>query len=326
MEMEESIARATATAGGAVAFAGTTVVIALVLAGVRRHPAGQHDGLHGRGRGGGGGDRRGHAAAGDARRARPADRLAAGAARQDPSRRPRAARLAALGRAAWPSARGASMVAAGLVLVVLAVPALNLHLGQNDVGRAVRGHHGAPGLRPDLRGLRPGPERAAAGRRAAGHPGQARPEEPGRPEQAAAGATAAAAGQQEAGRRGSRTGPGQAEGSSTDQQKQADQKKQLESSGQRHAPADAAAATSPRPRASSRSPSPCWTRRATTAILTAIATTAPSDAQDRGPRERPARHRDPQGGQGHRPRRVPSAARRPATSTWPSGSATSCRR
>ena len=36
MEMQESIARATATAGGAVLFAGTTVVIALALAAVRR--------------------------------------------------------------------------------------------------------------------------------------------------------------------------------------------------------------------------------------------------------------------------------------------------
>ena len=54
-----------------------------------------------------------------------------------------------------------SMVAAVAVLVVLAVPALNLHLGQNDVGALLQGHHRAPGLRPDLRGLR---RRARTGR------------------------------------------------------------------------------------------------------------------------------------------------------------------
>ena len=64
--VRESIARAAATSGGAVVFAGGTVTIALAVAGRGRHPAGDHDGPDG-------GDRRGRrragrddAAAGDA--------------------------------------------------------------------------------------------------------------------------------------------------------------------------------------------------------------------------------------------------------------------
>ena len=78
-----------------------------LLARLRRDPAGRHARLHRGDRGRGRGLRRGDAAAGDARRARPAHQLAAGAARQDPPRRQEAARLAALGRRRRRRGRGA---------------------------------------------------------------------------------------------------------------------------------------------------------------------------------------------------------------------------
>ncbi|MBX5442911.1 MAG: MMPL family transporter [Solirubrobacteraceae bacterium] len=157
MEMGESIARATATAGGAVVFAGTTVVIALVsllLAGIplvtnlgltagvavggagggAPRPAGPPPGGHrGGGAGGGGG--------GPAPTLLPA-LLGVLGPRIDALRVP-------LGRAhpddhhphGWARwARGVvarpwrSLVAATVVLAVLAIPVLQLELGQNDVG------------------------------------------------------------------------------------------------------------------------------------------------------------------------------------------------
>ena len=63
MEMRESIARATATAGGAVVFAGITVVIALVSLVVLGHPARRQHGLQRRGRRAGRGRGGDHAAA-----------------------------------------------------------------------------------------------------------------------------------------------------------------------------------------------------------------------------------------------------------------------
>ena len=107
MELRESIARATATAGGAVVFAGFTVVIALCSLAFAGIPLVSTLGftaavavvvavcaaID--------------AAAGDARRARPAHQLAAGAARQDPPRRPPSRTAGRAGRAASSTARGA---------------------------------------------------------------------------------------------------------------------------------------------------------------------------------------------------------------------------
>ena len=97
MELRESIARATATAGGAVALCRLHGGDRALLARLRRDPAGQHARIHG-------GDRRrrrrlrgGDPAAGDARRARPPHRLAAGAGDRRRAGRQRAARLASLG-------------------------------------------------------------------------------------------------------------------------------------------------------------------------------------------------------------------------------------
>ena len=97
MELRESVARATATAGGAVVFAGFTVVIALCSLAFAGIPLVSTLGFTAAiavviavARGD-------HAAAGDAGGARPADQLAARAVRQDPSRRRRAARLDPLG-------------------------------------------------------------------------------------------------------------------------------------------------------------------------------------------------------------------------------------
>ena len=112
MELRESIARATATAGGAVVFAGFTVVIALCSLAFAGIPLVSHARLHRRGRGRRRRLRRGDAAAGDARRARPAHQLAAGPARQDPPGRQRAARLAALGASGSPSRPWRSALAA----------------------------------------------------------------------------------------------------------------------------------------------------------------------------------------------------------------------
>ena len=133
MELRESIARATATAGGAVVFAGFTVVIALCSLAFAGIPLVTHARLHRRDRGRRRGLRRGDAAAGDAGRARPAHQLAARPARQDPPRRPRAARLAPLGASGSPTRPWRSAIAALAILVVLALPIFQLELGQNDI-------------------------------------------------------------------------------------------------------------------------------------------------------------------------------------------------
>ncbi len=62
-----------------------------------------------------------------------------------------------------------SLVAGVAVLVVLAVPALNLDLGQNDVGALSEDTTSRQAYDLISRGLRPGPERAAAGGRPARH-------------------------------------------------------------------------------------------------------------------------------------------------------------
>ena len=147
MELRESIARATATAGGAVVFAGFTVVIALCSLAFAGIPLVTHARLHRGDRGRRRGLRRGDAAAGDARGARPAHQLAAGAARQDADPddnephgwRRWAARVA---DRPWRSA-----LAALAVLVVLALPIFQLELGQNDISALPKSTDRAPGLR-----------------------------------------------------------------------------------------------------------------------------------------------------------------------------------
>ena len=117
-------------------------------------PVRGHDGLQ---RGGGRRRRRagrGHAPAGAPRRARPAHQLAAREARAHPSGRPPAARLGALGAAASSRGRGARSIASIAILVVLALPVLDLHMGSSDNGELPEEHDRAPGLRPDHRGLR----------------------------------------------------------------------------------------------------------------------------------------------------------------------------
>ena len=164
MEVRESIARATATSGGAVVFAGSTVIIALLSLALAGIPLVTTLGytaaivvliavL--------GGD---HADAGPARPARPADQraAAAGHAGTHHDERPhgwqRWARLVA--DRPWPA-----LVAGVVVLAVLARPLRKLHLGQTDVGALPDRHPGAPGLRPHDRRLRRRLQRADARRR-----------------------------------------------------------------------------------------------------------------------------------------------------------------
>ena len=133
--MDESIARATATAGGAVLFAGGTVVIALCSLARRRDPARHRARLHGRRRG-----RRRRAR----RRRRCCPRCSAPSGRGSTRcrvqlrphapGRPPAARLAALGRRRGRRGRGARSWPASSCSLVLADPVLDLHLGQSDVG------------------------------------------------------------------------------------------------------------------------------------------------------------------------------------------------
>ena len=133
MEMRESIARATATAGGAVVFAGFTVVIALCSLAFAGIPLVTHARLHRRDRGGDRGLRRGDAAAGDARRARPADQLAARAVRQNAPRRQPSRTAGGAGPRGVAERPWRSALAALAVLIVLAIPILQLELGQNDI-------------------------------------------------------------------------------------------------------------------------------------------------------------------------------------------------
>ena len=174
MEMQESVARATATAGGAVTFAGTTVVIALsslalagiplvtalgftaavaVVVGARRHPLLP-------------------ALPGALGPKINSLRVQLGRTHPD-DHQPH-------GWARW--ARGVakrpwrSLVASTAVLVVLALPVLHFDLGQSDVGAMpVALHHRSSGIRRNGRGLRERDQRPAVGGRGARQAGQARP-------------------------------------------------------------------------------------------------------------------------------------------------------
>ena len=133
MELRESIARATATAGGAVVFAGFTVVIALCSLAFAGIPLVSDARLHRGDRGRRRRLRRGDAAAGDARArsGRTSTRCASSSARPTPTTRSRTAGGAGPNGVAarpWRSA-----IAALVVLVVLALPIFQLELGQNDI-------------------------------------------------------------------------------------------------------------------------------------------------------------------------------------------------
>ena len=162
MEVRESIARAAATAGGAVVFAGSTVVIALVSLLVRRASRSSATWATA--------PRSPCVVAvlaaitllpGAARRARrsASTRCACSSARTHPDdHQPH-------GWARW--ARGVvdrpwrSLVASVAILLVLAVPVLEPPARLVGQRRAAQDHHGPPGLRPDHRGLR---RRARTGR------------------------------------------------------------------------------------------------------------------------------------------------------------------
>ena len=175
----------TATAGGAVVFAGGTVVIALCSLFVRRHPARDDARLH-RGRRGGRRRARGDdAAAGAARRprARASIRCASSSAARIPTTTSRTAgRAGPRGVAARP---WRSMVAGLVVLVVLAVPVLSSSSGRTTSARC-------PRRPPRARPTTWSPRASASGANGpllvggeARHPGQARPDEPRRDLQAA---------------------------------------------------------------------------------------------------------------------------------------------
>ena len=164
MELRESIARATATAGGAVVFAGFTVVIALCSLAFAGIPLVTTLGFT--------------AAIAvvvavcAAATLLPAMLGALGPrinslrrpARQDPPRRhgSRTAGGAGRERVAGPAValgdRGAR------VLVVLALPIFQLELGQNDISALPKDNDLAPGLRRPHQGLRARRQRAAADR------------------------------------------------------------------------------------------------------------------------------------------------------------------
>ena len=200
MEMQESIARASATAGGAVFFAGTTVVHRAVLARRRGHPARDEHGLLLRRLRRGGGVGGAHPASGAAGRVGAADQLPSGQAGPHPSRRPRAPRLGPVG-----SRRGRSALALrarqpgrpgrpGL-------PRASARARPAGQQRGAQEHDGAPVLRPARRGLRSRHQRAAARQREARLAGEARPEGHRRRQQAGAAAQGPAAADRAAGAR-----------------------------------------------------------------------------------------------------------------------------
>ncbi len=294
--MTESIARATATAGGAVAFAGSTVVIALVslaFAGIPLVSA------------------LGYTAAvavavavAAATTLLPALlgalgprinslRVQLGKTHPD-DHQPHGWR--ALGGRRGQAALAISIVAAVAVLAVLAAPVLNLHLGVADVGAAPKDTQQRQAYDLLDRRLRRGPERPAADRRAAGLAGQARPEEPGparRPAEADRPATAAGRGA------GAAAGPGQAARPRRQQSKLDDAEEAGREPGHRPAPDQAVG------------------RRGQGAgDQVGVAAGAGQEGRHRGvhrhrhhragrPQDRdhgapPARHHDPGRGQGHR--------------------------
>ena len=166
MEPREAAARAAATAGSAVVFAGATVIIALVGLAVLNIPFLTVMGL---------------AAAGTVAIAvaialtlTPALLGFAGGrvARVNrvlgyrPKRRAEGEDKLSVKYAGFVTRHPVPVLLAGVaVLVAIAIPALDLKLGLPDDGSKTDGHDGAPGLRPADRGLRPRLQRSADGRR-----------------------------------------------------------------------------------------------------------------------------------------------------------------
>ena len=280
MEMRESIARAAATAGGAVVFAGITVVIALVSLVFSGIPFVGNMGYSRRRRRAD----RGHAPRSRccrrcwARSASASTPCACSSARPTPTTTsPTAGRA---GRAASSTRPWRSLVASVAFLLVLALPVLDLQLGRLGQRRAAQEHDGPPGVRPDDRGLRPGLERPAADRRRAGLAGQARPEpdQPGQPEAGPAQpadrrAGAAAGGHRRAGsrRRSSRS----SSRPQSQSQQLAQQKKLAESPATDTRLTDLENAIKKDPGIKSVSQATV-DKKGTVAVFTAIPTTAPS--------------------------------------------------
>ena len=162
LRLDESIARAAATSGGAVFFAGCTVTIALVSLAVAGIPLVTTMGLMAAHRRRGGGARGADAAARAAGDPRAAHRLAAGpqAAHRRAGREGPVGKVGSRDRAAARRrrARGAGDPDPA------DDPAAVADAGTAGHRRAVDLHHGASGLRPDLQELRAGSERAAADR------------------------------------------------------------------------------------------------------------------------------------------------------------------
>ena len=220
MEMRESIARATATAGGAVVFAGTTVVIALCRCSPRGIPLVGTLGYSAGGRGGGRGARppRRCCPRCSARSARASTRCASSSAAPTPTTTSRTAgRAGPRGVADRP---WRSLVAAWLILVVLALPVLNLELGQSDTGALPKYTTARQAYDLITEGFGAGRQRPAADRRPARQPGQGRPEE-AQPDRAEAeAAQPAAAAEQTAAARARGRPPDQAEQQAKQQARQ----------------------------------------------------------------------------------------------------------
>ena len=174
--VEEAAARAVATAGGAVVFAGGTVVIALCSLAVARIPIVSALGLLGGGRGPDRGDHGDHAASRRCSRS-SAPRINS---LRVPFLRPPPHDHRPHGWARW--ARGVgkrplpAMLLGVAILLVLAIPVLNLQFGQQDNGQLPKSTTTRQAYDLLTKGFGPGDQRAAADRgrlrRQPGAPGQ----------------------------------------------------------------------------------------------------------------------------------------------------------
>ena len=343
MDSKEAVARAIATSGGAVLFAGGTVrdlacsasssaasrrsselgysaaiaVAVVIVASLTMLPAGPQP-------------------------ARPADQLAA-----RPRTCPRRARSTPSTRTAGRAGRRAigrhpliAAVVGIVVLLVLALPVTQIELGAQDNGQMPDLDHDPPVLRRAHQGLRRRLQRAAAGRRRHQAAGAERPEV-AQPAQHAGAATATAGQQQPAAieqhteqleARGRPERPEQAQqeatqqveaqGPSQSQQQQTQQQKEfLKSPAVRSAAGEAAEQDLEGATTSTRSRRPILNNAGTAAAFSAIPKSAPSAERTQDAGRGPARRRDPEGAQGdpddrlrrrhdgrqHRPRRRRSA-------------------
>ena len=102
----------------------------------------------------------------------PGESLARAARRQARAPARRGRRAGSAGRVPSSADPGPPRSSRSLVLVALALPALNLRLGSSDAGVDPPGHDHAQGLRPDRRGLRGRHERLVPARRRAAAKGR----------------------------------------------------------------------------------------------------------------------------------------------------------